>query len=159
MCAVPKSAAKTEQKLLSQRGTEAWLFEILQDGEITVSSYGSRTSISKWDEHGMHITVDDAYESFSQFSQARREYPRGKEWWSRDLRKIMKECMSDARPRTDNSNRKRQLTFRPLNECRRAYEKFVDADIEWRPGDETMTEASEQEVRPRRPIGSVSGIS
>ena len=72
--AVPKSAAKTEQKLLSQRGTEAWLFEVLQDGEITESSYGSRTSVSKWDENGMHISVDDAYNSFSQFSQARREY-------------------------------------------------------------------------------------
>jgi Family of unknown function (DUF5906) len=142
--AVPKSAAKTEQKLLSQRGTEAWLFEVLQDGEITVSSYGSRSSISKWDENGMHISIDDAYDSFSQFSQARREYPRGKEWWSRDLRKIMKKCMSDVRPRTENSNRKRQLTFRPLDECRKAYEQFMGADIEWRRDDETTTEASER---------------
>ena len=142
--AVPKSAAKTEQKLLSQRGTEAWLFEVLQDGEITESSYGSRTSLSKWDENGMHISIDDAYDSFSQFSQARREYPRGKEWWSRDLRKIIKECMSDARPRTENSNRKRQLTFRPLDECRTAYEQFIGADIEWQGEDKPTTEASER---------------
>ena len=49
---VPKSAAKTEQKLLSQRGTEAWLFEILQDGAFTKSSYGLRHDIAtmgrKW---------------------------------------------------------------------------------------------------------------
>ena len=143
--AVPKSAAKTEQKLLSQRGTGAWLFEILQDGEITASlSYGLPMSISKWDENGMQIPVDEAYESFSQFSQARREYLRGKAWWSRDLRKIMKKCMSDARPRTDNSDRKRQLTFRPLGECRKAYEQFIGADIEWQPRDETKTEVSER---------------
>jgi hypothetical protein len=142
--AVPESAAKTEQKLLSLRGTEAWLFEVLQDGGITALSYGSRTPISKWDENGMRISVDDAYDSFSQFSQARREYPRGKASWSRDLRRIMKECMSDARPRTGNSDRKRQLTFRPLNECRRAYEEFISADIEWQGNDETVTEASER---------------
>ena len=53
--AVPESAAKTEQKLLSLRGTEAWLFEVLQDGGITALSYGSRTPISKWDENGMHL--------------------------------------------------------------------------------------------------------
>ncbi len=143
---VPKSAAKTEQKLLSLRGTEAWLFEVLQDGAFTKSSYGVRVEIAKWGEGGVQISLDDAYEAFLQFSQERREYhPRSKEWWSRDLRKIMKECMSDARPRTDNSDRKRQLTFGPLNECRRAYEQFIGADIEWQPADdETNAEASER---------------
>ena len=141
---VPKSAAKTEQKLLSQRGTEAWLFEVLQDGEVTASSYGSRTSVSKWDANGMHIAIDEAYDSFSQFSQAHREYLRGKEWWSRDLRKIMKECMSDARPRTGNTDRKRQLTFRSLKECRQAYEQFIGGEIEWRGGGETTIAEAEQ---------------
>ena len=56
----------------------------------------------------------------------------------------MKECISDARPRTDNSNRKRQLTFRPLDECRKAYEQFIGADIEWQGEDEPTTKASER---------------
>jgi hypothetical protein len=136
--AVPKSAAKTDQKLLTQTGTEAWLFEILQDGLVTKSSHDSRHTISKWDANGMHISIDRAYDSYLQSSQERREYkPRTKEWWSRDLRKILKECVSIARPRTNNPDRERFLIFRPLKECRIAYGEFMHADdIEWESVDE-----------------------
>src|SRR5262249_42876939 len=51
--AVPQSTAKTEQKLLTQTGTEAWLFEILQDGAITKLSHGYRSMESKWELNGM----------------------------------------------------------------------------------------------------------
>ena len=132
---VPKSAAKTEQKLLSQRGTEAWLFEVLQDGAFTRSSNGLRYTMSEWDKDGAQLSLDDAYEAFLQFSQVRREYPRSKEWWSRDLRKILKECLSDVRPRADNRDRKRLLTFRSLEESRAAYEQFLGVDIEWDSGE------------------------
>ena len=129
---VPKSAAKTEQKLLSLRGTEAWLFEILQGGAFTKSSHGLRYDIGQWGEYGVRISLDDAYEAYLLFSQDRREYhPRSKEWWSRDLRKVLKECVSITRPRADNKDRQRMLVFRSLNECRVAYEEFVGADIEW----------------------------
>jgi Family of unknown function (DUF5906) len=136
--AVPKSAAKTEQKLLTQTGTEAWLFEILQDGAVTKSTQGIRHTISEWDGNGMQISRDDAYDAFLQSSQERREYkPRSKEWWSRDLRKILKESVSDERPRKNNPNRNRFLIFRSLNECRKAYSEFVHADdIDWEPADE-----------------------
>lgn len=134
---VPKSTAKTEQKLLTQKGTEAWVFEILQDAAITTSSHGLGCAISKWDANGLQISVDDAYEAFRQFCQARREYLRSKEWWSRDLRKMLKECVSVGRPRNDNADRKRKLTFHPLGECRTVYGEFVHAaDIEWEPADE-----------------------
>ena len=56
----------------------------------------------------------------------------------------MKECMSDARPRTGNTDRKRQLTFRSLKECRQAYEQFIGGDIEWRGGGEPTTAAPER---------------
>ena len=57
----------------------------------------------------------------------------------------MKECISDARPRTDNSDRKRQLTFRgPLGECRKAYEQFIGAGGLASRGVETGPEASER---------------
>jgi hypothetical protein len=137
--AVPKSAAKTEQKLLTQTGTEAWLFEILQYGVVTRSSHGIRHTVSEWDANGMQVSLDDAYDAFLQFSQERREYkPRSKEWWSRDLRKILKECVCDVRPRVDNRDRKRFLTFHPLKECRAAYGEFMHADdIEWKPVDDT----------------------
>ena len=129
---VPKSAAKTEQKLLSLRGTEAWLFEILQDGAFTKSSYGLRYDIGQWGEDGVGISFDDVYQAYLLFSHDQREYhPRSKEWWSRDVRKVLKECVSITRPRSDNRDRKRMLVFRSLNECRAAYEEFVGADIEW----------------------------
>ena len=147
--AVPDSAAKTEQKLLTQKGTEAWLFEILQDGAVTTSSHGLGGVISKWEANGLQISLDDAYEAFQQFCQARREYPRTKEWWSKDLRKIMNECVSDGRPRTDNPDRKRKLAFRPLGECRTVYGKFMGSeDIEWEPVDEIDAPAARANPTP-----------
>jgi hypothetical protein len=124
--------------------TEAWLFEILQDGAVTKSSYGSRHTVSKWDANGIQISLDDAYDAFLQFSQERREYkPRSKEWWSRDLRNVLKECVSDLRPRTDNPDRKRLLKFHSLRECRMAYGEFVHADdIAWEPVDEPNTDTA-----------------
>jgi Family of unknown function (DUF5906) len=131
--AVPNSAAKTEQKLLSQRGTEAWLFDVLQDGAFTTkSTWGGRQAEEKWDEKGVQISLDDAYESYLLFSHDQREYqPRSKAWWSRDLRDVLKDCISFTRPREDLHRRVRMSTFRPLNECRAAYEEFFGAKIEW----------------------------
>jgi|SRR5581483_8198127 len=131
--AVPNSAAKTEQKLLTQAGTEAWLFEILQDGAVTISTHGLRHTLSKWDGTGMKITRDDAYDAYREFSQARREYkPPTRGQWSRKLRQILNGCVSDERPRTDNPDRKRFLVFRPLVDCRKAYGEHVHAgDVAW----------------------------
>jgi hypothetical protein len=140
--AVPNSAAKTEQKLLTQTGTEAWLFEVLQDGAITKLAHGFRCTVSKWDAGGMQISSDDAYDAYVQASHERKEYkPRSKVWWSRDLRRILKDCVSVERPRADNPDRKRLLIFRSLAECRRAYSEHVHADnIEWQVIDELETD-------------------
>ena len=147
---VPKSAAKTEQKLLSQRGTEAWLFEVLQDGAFRKSSYGSRRDIAQWSENGVGISLDDGYEAYLLFSQDQREYhPRSKEWWSRDLRKVLKECVSFTRPRADNQDRQRMLVFRSLNECRAAYQEFVGADIEWADLEDEAGDAQNKTQRDR----------
>jgi hypothetical protein len=134
---VPKSAAKTEQKLLTLRGTEAWLLEVLQDGAITTPSHGLG-STTKWGPNGLQINVEDAYEAFKNFSHG-REYRRTKEWWSRDIRHLLKDCVSDGRPRADNPDRKRKLTLGPLDDCRKAYARSIGADdIEWDPLDEAI---------------------
>ena len=133
--AVPKTAAKTEQKLLTQTGTAAWLFEILQEGTIRAINKAiySQNIFKQWTATGMEIARDDAYQAYLQFSQERREYkPRTKEWWSRDLRKILKGCISDRRPLANNPDRTRYLVFRPLEKCRKAYSEYLEADnIEW----------------------------
>ena len=129
--AVPKSAAKTEQKLLTQTGTAAWLFEILQEGAIhAIFKTAYRLNVFKeWEANGMEIDRDDAYQAYLQFSQEQREYkPRSKEWWSRDLRKILKGCISDRRPWAKSSDRTRYLIFCPLEECRKAYSEYLEAD-------------------------------
>jgi hypothetical protein len=133
--AVPKTTAKIEQKLLSQTGTAAWLFEILQEGAIqadNVKRY-SPNICEYWKANGMKIVRDDAYQSYLQFSQEQREYkPRSKEWWSRDLRKILGGCVSDERPWAKGSDRRRYLIFHSLEQCRKAYGEYLEADnIEW----------------------------
>jgi hypothetical protein len=137
--AVPKSAAKTEQKLLTQKGTAAWLFEILQGGEIQAvirAPYGNRDVFAEWDLEGMELSRDDAYQAYLQFSQEQREYkPRSKVWWSRDLRKILGDCISDERPYAKkNEDRTRYLIFQSLEKCRKAFSEYLEADnIEWEP--------------------------
>ena len=63
--AVPESAAKTEQKLLSLRGTMLWLYQALQDGAIGCDS---------WQETGLTVSKDHAYECYKEFSKQRHEW-------------------------------------------------------------------------------------
>ena len=51
--AVPESAAKTEQKLLSLRGTMSWLYHILQEGAI---------GCERWQNDGLTVSKDHAYD-------------------------------------------------------------------------------------------------
>jgi hypothetical protein len=138
---VPKTAAKTEQKLLTQTGPAAWLFEVLNDGAFTFTAHGARSAAVKWTANGVEITTDNAYEAYLQFSREQREYkPLAKNAWSRKIHEILKSCISTARPRKDEWGRDcrdRVFRFRPLSECRGAFDKFVEADnIPWEPVDE-----------------------
>jgi hypothetical protein len=159
--AVPKSAAKTEQKLLTQTGTAAWLFEILQEGAIHATFTARPDIFKEWDVKGMEIIRDDAYQAYLQFSREQREYkPRSKEWWSRDLRKILKGCVSDERPYNKNQDRRRYLIFRPLEECRKAYSEYLKADdIEWDPDDTDKILARAQAlIKPQSVAGAFRAL-
>jgi hypothetical protein len=129
--AVPTSAAKTEQKLLSLRGTAAWLYSVLQEGVIVQECRGGTVKFP-WGATGLTISKDDAYNSYVGFSQQRREWqPEIKDAWSKNIRKALGQCVGDTRP-----SGVRSFQFKPLADCRREFGSHLrDQDLEWEPDD------------------------
>ena len=86
---VPKSAAKTEQKLLSLHGTESWLRHVLQEGAI---------GFCRWQDAGLVVSKDSAYDCYKEFSKQRREWqPDIKDLWSKTIRAVLGACVRDTR--------------------------------------------------------------
>jgi len=124
--AIPHTAAKAQQQAYSFRGPTAWLYDILQEGAI---------GQEKWNEAGLTIRKNHAYECYKEFSKERREWqPEIKDLWSRNIRKVLGPCVKDVRP-TTNGERVYSLKFAPLADCRHRFETCVGApNIEWAAG-------------------------
>jgi hypothetical protein len=132
--AIPHTAAKAQQQAYSFRGPTAWLYDILQEGAI---------GQEKWNEAGLTISKDQAYDSYKEFSKERREWqPDIKDLWSRQIRKVLGPCVKDARHArhttcfklndAQTTDRVRSFKFAPLADCRRRFETHVCApNIEW----------------------------
>jgi len=132
--AIPHTAAKAQQQAYSFRGPTAWLYDILQEGAI---------GQEKWNEAGLTISKDHAYDSYKEFSKERREWqPDIKDLWSRQIRKVLGPCVKDARHArhttcfklndAQTTDRVRSFKFAPLADCRRRFETHVCApNIEW----------------------------
>ncbi len=102
---MPRSAAKTEQKLLSLRGTKLWLYEALEEGII-----GS----DRWQETGLTLGKEHAYECYKEFSKQRREWqPEIKDLWSKTIRTVLGPSVGDTRQKSGNE-RVRSFQFAPL---------------------------------------------
>jgi hypothetical protein len=132
--AVPNTAAKAQQQMHSLHGTEAWLHDVLQEGEI-----GSE----RWQTNGLEVTKDHAYGCHEDFSRRQRDYrPETKTAWSKKIRKALGPCVTDAR-QTQGGERKRFFRFAPLSDCRDQFARHIGAlDIEWEP-ENIVTENSE----------------
>jgi len=61
---IPHTAAKAQQQERSLRGTMAWLCHVLQDGAI---------GYERWDETGLTISKDCAYECYGEFSKQQHD--------------------------------------------------------------------------------------
>jgi hypothetical protein len=128
--AVPKSAAKTEQKLLTLKGTTSWLYHILQEGGI-----GNH----RWDKTGLTISRDRAYGWYEDFIKDRHEWkPEIRDLWSKTIRNVLGPCVTDVRSKEEGSRRRiRSFRFAPLADCRSRFETHIGApNIEWEPEDE-----------------------
>jgi hypothetical protein len=124
--AVPHTKAKAQQQVHSFRGPTAWLYDILQQGAI---------GHNKWNEAGLTISKDQAYECYKEFSKERREWqPDIKDSWSKKIRKMLGPCVGDTRPLIGRE-RVHSLKFAPLADCRHRFEACVGApNIEWDAG-------------------------
>jgi hypothetical protein len=126
--AVPHTAAKADQQVHTLRGTVLWLYHVLQEGAV---------GWPKWDVSGLTVSTDEAYKSYKEFSQERREWhPEIKDSWSKKIRAVLKGSVTDTRPKGVRS-----FQFAPLADCRRRFEASVGApDITW----EAESEPDEQ---------------
>jgi len=121
--AVPDSAAKTEQKLLSLTGPKLWLYEALQERAIG----GDR-----WQGAGLTTNKDYAFESYKEFSKQRREWqPATKDVWSKNIHTVLGPNVKDTRPTKDHG-RVRVFQFAPIADCRRQFANYLGApDLKW----------------------------
>jgi hypothetical protein len=129
--AVPHTAAKAQQQVLSLRGTMAWLHHILQDGAIGGDS---------WGQSGLTISTDDAYGRYRDFSKERHEWqPDVKSIWSKKIHDVLHP--TETRP-TVAGDRVRTFVFAPLGACRQLFEQHVGAPtIVWEVDPSTATPA------------------
>ncbi len=121
--AVPNSAAKTEQKLLSLKGAKAWLCHVLQEGAVGYDT---------WDEAGLTMGKDAAYGHYETFSKQRREWqPEIKDMWSKSVHDALGSTVKTTRP-TNNGSRVYSFKFGPLVECRQQFaEHLGDPSLKW----------------------------
>lgn len=125
---IPDTLARAEQKLNSLKGCKAWLFDALGQGAISCGD-----GAFEWSVTGLVIGKDAAYASYVEFSKTQREYrPATKAQWSKELRQVMGEAVSETRPRGGQGARLRQLQFHSLEQCRLAFAKHVGtASLPW----------------------------
>jgi hypothetical protein len=143
--AVPDSAAKTEQKVLSLNGTKLWLYEALKEGAIDDEG---------WQENGLTVSKDSAYERYKEFSKQRHEWkPEIKDQWSKKIHAVLGPSVTDTRP-TNGIERVRSFQFAPLADCRRQFASHLGAtDLEWEP-DEERERIPGPAVPPLQPDGN-----
>ena len=122
--AVPHTAAKAQQQVLSLNGTRAWLHHILQEGRIG----------REWNADGLTTSTDDAYMRYEEFSKGQHDWrPEIKAVWSKTIRTMLGSCVGDTRQQT-NFGRVRSFQFAALADCRRQFANHIGApDLEWDP--------------------------
>lgn len=121
--AVPQTAALAEQKALSLRGPDRWLFGCLQDGEIAGV---------EWADAGARVQTGSAYDAYRREALARKEYrPELACNWAKALRKILgAENCRNTRTRV-MGERQYFTAFGGLADCRSKFEAHLGQPIKW----------------------------
>jgi hypothetical protein len=126
--AIPHTAAKAHQQVLSLRGPKSWLHHVLQEGAIGADI---------WQSDGLIVSKDDAYNRYEDFSKRQREYkPTDKSEWSKIIHKVLGTAVQKTRP-TAYGKRVHSLQFAPLSECRDRFTRHLGAaDLGWEEPDD-----------------------
>ncbi len=118
---VPQTPALIEQKLHSLHGVERWIYDVLSKREI---------GLEIWSDKGLIITKRNTYIDYSNSAQLRREYkPQDDSGMAKTLKKILGNCIKDARPA--GGSRERVWYFDTIENCRTQFSKYIGADIIW----------------------------
>jgi hypothetical protein len=132
--AVPHTAAKAHQQVLGLSGTEAWIHQVLQTGQIWDA---------QWQNTGLLVSTGNAYHCYEEFSKRQHAFrPDLKSVWSKKIREVFGPCVADLR-QTQGNNRVRLFRFAPLADCRHQFASHV--------GTPTMEWEAEEIVQPTRP--------
>ena len=147
--AVPKTEGLRDQKLLTLRGVDAWLYDCLQKGEVPdqLHSYGVNKT---WDDNGVSFNKMCAYDCFvskSYLYRCGRDIPNDS-WWSRRIRDVV--GAEDKRIK-----KIRHLVLGPLDECRGRFETYIGHVIDW----ESTGSLPEQDVEAESSFPSVKGAA
>ena len=128
--AVPHTEAKAQQQAHSLIGTDAWLYHVLQEGEI---------GCVRWGDVGVTVSKDDAYRSFQEFSKQQHAWRTEiKDLWSKKIRTALGFYMIDTRP-----GKVRSFQFASFSDCRRQFESYAGApSILWDADNDPSTESS-----------------
>ena len=143
--AIPHTAAKAHQQVLSLNGTGSWLHHVLQDGRI---------GYERWNANGLTTSKDDAYMRYEEFSKGQHDWrPEIKAVWSKTIRTMLGSCVSDTRQQT-SMGRVRSFQFASLADCRRQFASHIGApDLEWEPDNEPETAPGASDGRTAEDIG------
>ena len=127
---VPATAALLDQKVQSLRGVEAWWYGALADGSCPATVYDKIEQNTQDWAGEIKVSRDVLYADYLEFSKRMKEFrPKTKEEFGKFLRKVLPR-LREERPRQEGT-RSRLYILPPLQDCRTAFERFVDDVIEW----------------------------
>ncbi len=121
--AVPQTQALAQQKILSLKGVEAWLFDCLQSGYL---------GVHEWADRGLEIEKTDAYNDYSREAKKFKDFaPRDRSSWARIIRNVLGPMwVSDSRRRA-GEDRQRCLKLAGITDCREAFQRHLGSTVDW----------------------------
>lgn len=132
--AIPHTKEEGHQKLLSMSGVQGFVHAILTEGEIEFPIPHS-TTCRPWGKDGLTIRRADFLNAVRHYRSQQNERGQGptSEQIGRALKRLLKGCVRDARPRdvTVNPGFKRCYTFAPLAQCREAFAQGLGSPLTW----------------------------
>jgi hypothetical protein len=111
---------------MSLRGAARWWFDVLVAGETPWQPNGA--TCAEWFETPDKRWFYDHYTLWHGRQRNKQPITDRRQFW-KELRSFVK--VVDYRPWTNDSNRPRLIHLPSLDACRKQFEDYIDAAIEW----------------------------